>query len=505
MANLNPYEKTVQTYSSVDIAGWEVMSFPDEESVTAELRGRTFMVSPVQETAGHEQNHHEVLIGIAGPTDVRVQIHMGHAHNGTLFDRVVSTYHYSIDWKNQQPGAFNRKFEAAYGGRCASWWLLEVVEGVTYTGLQHKYFESKTSWLHGSAQAVEYMGGKMRYQVALPPNYDPDEDRKYPVVISVDGSHRAGQSGAIMGQTSPGSIMTKSENTYTQYPAIHVACQIPTSGFTEELPPFETEMPYHDGWSRYYSGKRYGGIGIRKVVEHILGTMQADPDRVYMSGFSGGGIMSFEMMKYGRDIFAAIVPVGGWAIGRAYENVFANPYWDDVPPGEIDSMRDRLKKEIHQARHLSTIVAAGSSDNMKYGTEAYYEVGTDEFGIDCQFKLYPTSHGGSPKLCWRDPENVAWLFSQVRDSVIPPDRYADGNYDKPIEPVNYYQCRLAAQGHGYYVVTVNGNARTFHRTEREAAAQAHNLKAENPALDIAYTHDYRVDVDLIKPEISPCE
>jgi len=211
------------------------------------------------------------------------------------------------------------------------------------------------------------------------------------------------------------------------------------------------------------------------------------------------------MMKYGRDLFAAFVPVGGWPIGRAYEIVTSHMYWNRVPLTEVNSMRTRLMKEIYRARHLSSIVGAGSSDGMRHGTKAYHDVGVEEFGIDCQFKLVPTSHGGSPKLVWNDITTMTWIQSKVRDSYIPDDFYADGDYDKPIPTRNYPMIELTAEDQGYFRVFVDDVEVSKHVSEREASQRATNEKLKDPEVTVYYNHDYRVDVSYTPPEVTDDE
>lgn len=505
MANINPYIKTEQVHTN--ISEWEVKTFAaDDTSITAELRGKSFYVSPAFGKTGFEQNHHEIEIDVDGPESETMQIHMGHAPVESMIDRVFSTYYYTIDFKNVGSGIYSKKYQAQYGSRRFNWWLVEIKPGFTVKSIKHKYFESKTNWLHGPVnQQVDFYGGRMRYSIALPPNYDPEENKKYPLVISVGGSGELGDDGRILTQTDPGCIICKNENFYLNYPAIHVTVQVPTSGFNEEPKlPYVNEYPFHSVWMTYYDGRRYGGVGIRLVIEKLLQEMPVDDKRIYMTGFSGGGKMSFEMLKYGRDIFAAIVPIAAWPIGRAYENVFISQWWDTSYGDSVNSIKERLKKEIHRARHIPTIVAAGSKDNMKYGTQAYHDVGKESFDINCTLKIYTNaSHGGSPKNTWNDPSNVAWLFAQVRDNTIPEDRFADDDYEKPIEIRNYPMIKLTADNQGYYRVFVDGVHISNHVQEREAAERAANEKMKSPQSEVYFDHDYKVDVDYLPPEPTP--
>ena len=427
-----PFLRKEAIHTQTDIEAWETVVLADDETVTAELRGKTFLISPAFGDSNREQHHHNVEIEVEGPEGSLLNIHMGHAPVDSQYDRVFSTYYYTIDFKNVKPGTFVKDYPAAYGSRRRNWWLIEVKPDIKVTQIKHSYLEPPegiyTAWMHESVKSHEFMGGRMHYSTSFPCDYDSDEDTRYPLIISVGGSGELGDDKGILVQTDPGCVITKFRDHFENYKAFNVTIQIPYSrDFTETVPDAE-RAPYHDGWSTYYHERGHGMIGCREIIQKLLDDPDhnIDPNRIYLTGFSGGGLFSFEGLKGGRDIFAAVVPIGGWPIAGAYANVELNTYWDAPFPDGGESLKDRLKKEILRSRHIPTTVCAGSSDGMRYGSAAFVKV-AKELGVDSRYKEYPTSHGGSPKLAWADTSNLKWLFDQSKGS-IPIDPYPNADY-----------------------------------------------------------------------------
>lgn len=62
----------------------------------------------------------------------------------------------------------------------------------------------------------------------------------------------------------------------------------------------------------------YDDVGfIKAVVAHLVKVWNADPARVYASGFSAGASMSYRLAAEAADVFAAIAPVTGPFLGAS--------------------------------------------------------------------------------------------------------------------------------------------------------------------------------------------
>lgn len=431
-----PYIRTTEIHSQSDIESWEKVTLADDSSVTKELRGKTFFVSPAFGVARKERNHHEIEVEIEGSDDSVINFHMGHAPVEKRYNNVFSTRYYTIDFMNKKSGIFKRKYPATYGQRAITWWLVEAKSDIRIKRIKHSFHqcpnEWNTHWMHEHARDLQFMGGRMWWSPSYPCNYDSEDKTKlYPLVISVNGSHTLGDDKDFLSQVDPGCIITKFQDFFVDYPAFHISVQIPyPQTFTEEVPDFN-QYPYHNGWLRYYHERSHGMVGCRLLIEKLLSdpNYNIDPNRIYLTGFSGGGLFSFEGLKGLRDILAAAVPIAAWPIYQAYGDPLSHPNWNTPFDDGGESLKDRLKKEMLRSEHIPTLVGVGDQDGMRHGSRAW-QIVADEIGKDSQLKEYPSKHGGSPKRVWSDPENVEWLFSQTKKSIIPPDPYPNADYSE---------------------------------------------------------------------------
>ncbi|MEV5981658.1 PHB depolymerase family esterase [Streptomyces sp. NPDC052114] len=83
-------------------------------------------------------------------------------------------------------------------------------------------------------------------------------------------------------------------------------------------------VAYPDGLNRGFNALICCGteddVGfIRTITKRLTGTWNADPDRVYATGISNGGDMSYRLAVELPDTFAAIAPVSGGYLGTDAE------------------------------------------------------------------------------------------------------------------------------------------------------------------------------------------
>lgn len=87
------------------------------------------------------------------------------------------------------------------------------------------------------------------------------------------------------------------------------------------------------------------------LTQSIIKSLPVDPSRVYVTGYSMGGVGTFGMLYYYPNLFAAGVPIcGGWP-AKAAEYLASKPIWafhgdadEDVPVAQtrdiVQAMRD---------------------------------------------------------------------------------------------------------------------------------------------------------------------
>ncbi|MEW1928863.1 PHB depolymerase family esterase [Streptomyces sp. NPDC088360] len=135
---------------------------------------------------------------------------------------------------------------------------------------------------------LTWKGKKRVYTVHAPPAYSRTE--KLPLVIAM---HPYPADGAAAAAISGLSAKADKENFLVAYP---------------------------DGLNRGFNALICCGteddVGfIRTMTKRLTGTWNADPDRVYATGISNGGDMSFKLAVELPDTFAAIAPVSGGYLG----------------------------------------------------------------------------------------------------------------------------------------------------------------------------------------------
>jgi predicted esterase len=104
-------------------------------------------------------------------------------------------------------------------------------------------------------------------------------------------------------------------------------------------------------------------------------------------------------------MFASVVSVGGWAIGRLNE--------DPTP-----ALRNALRREVQLYKHVPVYVVAGTSDKpMVKGSRLLHEVLTKEGG-ECIYKEIMTNHVGSAGKTWTNRKIIEWLFNQNKQKPV---------------------------------------------------------------------------------------
>ena len=143
-------------------------------------------------------------------------------------------------------------------------------------------------------------GQRYEYLLFLPPQYDRDPNHRWPVIVSLHGSGECGNVVKMAGMALPRYAATHSD----QFPFILIASNCPTM---------------------WYRGANAGAVLAE--LETVLAETRADPDRVYLTGYSMGGFATWELGMARPDLFAALVPVCGVGAPEAVGNVAALPIW----------------------------------------------------------------------------------------------------------------------------------------------------------------------------------
>jgi predicted peptidase len=165
---------------------------------------------------------------------------------------------------------------------------------------------------------------RLKYLLYLPGNYNPDEDKKWPLILFLHGAGERGDNLDIVKRTGIPKIVEKND----KFPFISVSPQ----------------CPEHSSWEGHFEE-------LDLLLEEIVQSYKVDEDRVYVTGLSMGGYGTWDLAMVFPDRFAAIVPICGGSTYPEAVGVLKNlPIWafhgsedDIVPVEESKDLVDALK------------------------------------------------------------------------------------------------------------------------------------------------------------------
>jgi predicted peptidase len=201
---------------------------------------------------------------------------------------------------------------------------------------------------------------RLHYLLALPPGYDLDAERRWPLMLFLHGAGERGDDiGLVRGYGIPKAIDDGFE-----IPAIAVSPQCP-------------------------AGERWSASLLAALLDAVEAELRVGPDRIYLTGLSMGGFGAWALALAQPHRFAALVPVCGGGDARAVGVLRHLPVW-----------------AFHGAR--DDVVPLLRSEEM---VEALQRAGGD-----VRFTVYPNAGHDSWTAAYAEPELYRWLFAQRRRS-----------------------------------------------------------------------------------------
>jgi len=163
--------------------------------------------------------------------------------------------------------------------------------------------------------------GRLRsYRLTIPQNYD--DNNPMPLVFSLHGSavpavnsftqkhyyssdmdQKANEEGFILVYPNGGFLLYKYMLDYPFY-----------LSFFELLP----ILTFSRMWN-HWNISNIDDVGfIRTLIDHLKNTLKVDSSRIYITGLSGGAMMTYQLGSELSDVVAAIAPVAGVSGGTNY-------------------------------------------------------------------------------------------------------------------------------------------------------------------------------------------
>lgn len=190
-----------------------------------------------------------------------------------------------------------------------------------------------------------------RFQLYLPDNFDASGHTRYPLMIFLHGSGESGTDLERVKVHGPPRLVAEGK----RFPFILVSPQIPTpTGFEPRL--------------------------LDALLDELLAQLPVDPDRVYLTGLSMGGIGTYAWASARPDRFAAIAPVCGEWLSVDACDLKRVPVWafhgekDEVVPIGADKMLiDKINACGGHARLTVYPDAGHDAWTETYSNPALYE------------------------------------------------------------------------------------------------------------------------------------
>ena len=221
------------------------------------------------------------------------------------------------------------------------------------------------------------------YQIMFPFEYD--ENGSYPLVVFLHGAGERGSDNErqmAYGPDTFGSYQARQD-----YPAIVLFPQCPSdvmwsrrNKYTNENDELIFEFPVEEN-------PNYAMEMVIELVNELKANESVDPNRIYITGLSMGGIGSFEFAYYAPDIPAAVASMAG-----------------GHDPSLLTQYGENIAFSIYH----------GSNDGVvppRYSREMFAEM--QSLGYDARF-FEAEGRGHEWNYVLEDPDYIDWLFQQVR-------------------------------------------------------------------------------------------
>lgn len=251
----------------------------------------------------------------------------------------------------------------------------------------------------GSKEKVSYTvddGTVVEAFVTKPPLFDPS--RRYPAILNIHGG--------------PVAQFTYGYDFRAQYLAAngYVVVEPNPRGSTGRGQDFVRAIYRTWGVTDYPD--------VIGAVDHVVELGYADPDRLYVTGYSYGGYMTNVVITETRRFRAAASGAGHSMIAANYgHDIYQKWYnWELGLPSENREMYDKLSPLLRAARVVTPTIFLGGREDWNVpvlNAELFYQA-LRYRGVDTQLVVYPeTHHGGWEPAYSKDyVERIVGWFNQ---------------------------------------------------------------------------------------------
>lgn len=235
-------------------------------------------------------------------------------------------------------------------------------------------------------------GNSLNYRFFEPQT---EGDEKYPLVIFLHGSGERGTDNGLQLEGNMGAVVWATPEQQVKNPTYVLAPQAPVG---DVLNAYWVIEPTYEM--------------VVNLVKETIEKYPIDPNRIYVTGMSNGGVGTWNIVKKNPDLFAAAVPICG-AVNVTQEEAvkaFVPPLYYPVDSSDVEILKnipiwaftaaDDTLVDVRNSREITEAIRAAGGDLINY-TE------------------YPAEQGighGSWVPAYQDQEMIDWLFKQSKNN-----------------------------------------------------------------------------------------
>ena len=180
---------------------------------------------------------------------------------------------------------------------------------------------------------------------------------------------------------------------------------------TQTVPTYIIAPATSRGWKQHIPS-------LKKVIDALIAEQQADPRRIYITGFSMGGKGTWDFIDRYPDFFAAALPMGMDFSGDP-EKIKHIPIWTNK--GETDWYARKLDSQVAVIRKHNGSDNDSSSNGLS--------------GVNPRFTSFKGAGHGVQWVAASDQDLVGWALSKVNDgNVYPNVFFGSPGYRQKIKP-----------------------------------------------------------------------
>lgn len=186
-------------------------------------------------------------------------------------------------------------------------------------------------------------GQKLPYQFMKPEK--PKKGEKYPLVLFLHGSGERGDNNAS--QTRIGAYAFCEKNNREKHPCYVLAPQCPSDKRWENPERGRTNVVHNPD-----QASEPGRLTLELLGKILAENPNIDPNRVYITGLSMGGLGTFDLLMRRPELFAAALPVCGGGDPAFASKINKTPIWmfhggldETLPPHFSENIYKALKAE----------------------------------------------------------------------------------------------------------------------------------------------------------------